>query len=107
MISAIPDNAFKSRERHRGTDYDLDSDDVKSASPKQIQKYRIFLTKEVTEIQKLLNNKNQHEEAIERLKELIRQIQRFTFEDYTVVDGSQFTQSQVIAGVESIIYKIN
>ena len=112
IISSIPDQAFKSRKHRRAYDHDHDNNDISSASPKQIKRYRAFLANEVAEIQDLLNSEHSNErfrsiETVRMLKELIEQIRKITIDNYAVVDATQFTQPQVVSGIHAIIDKIN
>ena len=102
IISSIPNQAFKSRRHHKRDDRENDNDNAKPASQKQIQKYRIFLGHEVTQIQKILDSKHP-KRAAALLKELIDRIEWITFDNYQVTNSMQYTQLQVIDGIESII----
>ncbi len=99
IVADIPDNAFKARERSH------DGDRFVPATPAQIARARAILTKRVAEIQKLLNSKNAQVAALP-LRELIKEIKRLTFDNYTVANAAQLTQAQVVLAIEDIIYKI-
>jgi hypothetical protein len=104
-VNSIPDNAFKLLKPRKDRDGDRDSDDFQNASPSEIVSDRKILLNLVNDIQKLMNS-DKPRRALPLLRILIDTLKFMTFEDYTVANGSQLTQSQVLTDIENVIYKI-